>query len=142
MDTRLVPFTSHHGTRYDEETRERARELWFFLYGRNAEAGAKALEKECPGLEGRTVRRWAADGEWATWGEAAIGELAPGLAEAVVIDLVAGGPESVAYLRAAVRGEQKAEAARVYRHLKETRKDESEADERALAEEALAGLGG
>ncbi len=37
---------------------------------------------------------------------------------------------------------KKPEAARVYRHLKETRKDDSEGYVRALAEEALAALGG
>ena len=112
-DTRILPFSSHTGTRYDGETRERARQLWSFVHGRNGEAVAAAMQEECPGLEGRTVRRWAAEDGWAERVERDIRELAPAVHGATVVDLIAGSGEAIGYLRAAVRGEQKAEPARV-----------------------------
>ena len=112
-ETRVVPLDSHRGTRYSAEDRERVREAWFFLHSRNAEATARALQGEFPGLEGRTIRYWAAEEGWAAWGEDRLAALAPGIADSVKVDLIAGSVDAAAYLRAAVRGEAKAEPARV-----------------------------
>ena len=112
-DTRTALPPSHHGTRYGADTRDAAYQLWAFKHGRNAEAAARELGEECPGLEGRTVRRWAAEGGWAERVEREVVALAPAVHRATVVDLIAGAGEAAAYLRAAVRGEQRAEAARV-----------------------------
>ncbi len=105
---RPLPPTSHHGTRYDPEMRETAYQLWAFKHGQNAEAVARELGRddgECPGLEGRTVRRWATDGAWAERVAREIHELAPAIHAANVTSLIAASPEAIATVRAINRGD-------------------------------------
>lgn len=110
-DTRILlalPPSSHHGTRYDGETRELAYQLYAFKHGRNAEAVARELGAEggkCPGLEGRTVRRWAVDEGWAARSDREIRELAPAIHACNVTSLLAGAPEAILALREVARGE-------------------------------------
>ncbi len=105
---RPLPPSSHHGTRYDPETRELAYQLYAFKHGRNAEAVARELgadEGKCPGLEGRTVRRWAVEGGWADRADREIRELAPAIHAANVASLIAGSAEAVQAVREIQRGE-------------------------------------
>ncbi len=105
---RALPPASHHGTRYDAETLDFAFQLYAFKHGRNAEAVARELgadDAQCPGLDGRTVRRWARDYGWAARADREIQELAPAIHAANVTSLIAGGPEAIATVRAITRGE-------------------------------------
>ncbi len=112
-DTRTLRLVSHNGTRYDAEIRERVRESWFWLDGRNAEAVARRMQAQCPGLDARTIRRWATDEGWAAWGEEHVAELAPGIHRSVVVELIAGAHEAAVYIRNASRGTAIASPARV-----------------------------
>ncbi len=110
-DTRTLcplPPVSHHGTRYEAETRELAYQLYAFKHGRNAEAVARELgvvDGKCPGLEGRTVRRWAVERGWAACSDREIRELAPAIHASNVTSLIAGAPEAIQALREVARGE-------------------------------------
>ncbi len=111
LDTRTLralPPTSHHGTRYDAETLDLAYQLYAFKHGRNAEAVARELGAEngkCPGLDGRTVRRWAKEQGWAARSDREIRELAPAIHASNVTSLVAASPEAIQALREVARGE-------------------------------------
>lgn len=105
MDTVITPPTSYRGTRYDQDCRRKARELWAFVHSRNGEAVARAMQEEYPGIEGRTIRRWAEEDEWAAWVDAAIVDLAPHIHRSMVVDLILGAAESSRILRAMQRGE-------------------------------------
>ena len=104
---------AEHVDRYDDETRELARQLWTFRLGRNAERVAEELRESFPRLEARTVRYWATRDRWAERAAADIAAIAPALHQSIVVDLIAGAGEGVQHLRAVARGEVKAEPARV-----------------------------
>ena len=112
-DTADTRAESGHGTRYSDEIRELARQLWTFRFGRNTERVAEAMQEKCPNLDARTVRRWALDGGWAVRAGQDVAAIAPAIHEAIVVDLIAGASEGAQYLRAAARGDVRAEPARV-----------------------------
>lgn len=104
---------SDRGTRYDDETRDEAYQLWAFRYGRNAERVAEAMQERFPGLDGRTVRYWAQRDDWAVKVRQDLTALAPAIQQAIITDVIAGAGEGAQHLRAVARGEAKAEPARV-----------------------------
>lgn len=100
-----------HNNRYDASTRDLAYQLWAFRHGRNAEKVVTDLQISCPQLDGRTVRRWAVEGEWADRADREIRDLAPAIHESNVTSLIAGSPEAVQALREVARGDFSAAAA-------------------------------
>ncbi len=112
-DTATLALESHHGTRYTDEARELAYQLWAFKHGRNASSVAAAMQDEHPGLDERTVQRWAKDGDWVVKVRQDLTALAPAIQQAIITDLIAGAGEGAQHLRAVARGEAKAEPARV-----------------------------
>ncbi len=109
----LVRVPSTTSTRYDDEARDLAWQLWGFKHSRNGEAVARELQETYPGIDGRTIRRWADEGTWAETIPQQIRALAPAIHEGILIDLMAGAAEGASYLRAAARGEERAVQARV-----------------------------
>jgi hypothetical protein len=107
------PSPSTTATRYDAEARDLARQLWGFKHSRNAAAVARELGWTYPGLDERTIRRWAADEAWAVSIARSCRELAPAIHEGILVDLLAGAAEGASYLRAAARGDEPAAQARV-----------------------------
>jgi hypothetical protein len=112
-DPAVVRFPSNVATRYPDEARDLARQLWGFKLSRNAEAVAREMQTDYPGIEGRTIRRWADDGRWAETITQQVRALAPAIHEGILIDLMVGAAEGAGYLRAAARGEERAVQARV-----------------------------
>ncbi len=107
------PSTSTNATRYDAEARDLARQLWGFKHSRNAAAVAREMGRSYPGIDERTIRRWATDEAWAVSIAQGCRELAPAIHEGILIDLMAGAQEGAAYLRASARGDENAAQARV-----------------------------
>ena len=112
-ETPETALDGDRGARYPAETRDLARQLWTFKYARNAERVAEELRKEFPQLEARTVRYWANRDRWAERAAADVAAIAPDLDHSIVTDLIAGASEGAQYLRAAARGDVRAEPARV-----------------------------
>ncbi len=108
---RLSVLDRGRNNRYDTSTRDLAYQLWAFRHGRNAEKVVTELQDSCPQLDGRTVRRWAVEGEWAARADREIRELAPAIHESNVASLIAGSPEAVQALREVARGDFPAAAA-------------------------------
>lgn len=101
------------GTRYDRECYELARDLWAFVHSRNAASVSRDLQTEYPGIEARTISRWARLDDWAAWVEQRFRDIAPGIQRAVVIELINGSLDAARYLRRAVRGDDPASGPRV-----------------------------
>lgn len=89
------------GTRYDDETKERAYQLWAFVLGGNAEKVAARLAESKPPVkvDGRTVRDWVNRYKWPIRRYNDWQQIAPDLIRTLGIDLTFGLLETAAEMR-------------------------------------------
>jgi hypothetical protein len=82
-----------------------ARDIWAFQAGQNAAETARKLSDLGLYMHERTVRRWAAKDDWSSWARERIRELAPGVSELAVVELIFGSFEAAKVLRQIVNND-------------------------------------
>lgn len=90
---------------YDEGTQELAYQLWAYQCSRRVRDVVRALERDATGRipDEHTVRRWVREQDWPARVADDIRLIAPDMTMQVIVDLVAGRNDAVAYLRRVVR---------------------------------------
>ena len=88
-------------TRFSDEAREAAYQLWAFQYRGNAEKVSAALAKHDPPIkvDARSVQRWAKDGQWAIRKADDWRKIAPDLGRQTVIEADYGTLETAVRMR-------------------------------------------
>lgn len=95
------------GTRYPDETKELAYQLWAFLAGRNASEVSRMLATEEHGavtVPRETVAYWAREYGWAARVDRELESIAPDLRRQAFSELLIAGHEATRYLREVMRG--------------------------------------
>lgn len=97
------------GTRYSDETKEIAYQLWAFATARNASEVARQLKTEEWGhldVPRETVAYWAREYEWSKRADADVHSIAPNLRYQTFAELLFAGHDGARYIRRVVRGDE------------------------------------
>src|SRR5690606_3136682 len=97
IQVNLVPITAHGGDNWDQEQqfrqhppewREEAFELWAFVFGRNANATSREMERRGKRVPTQTILRWARTDNWRDKATDRLREMAPDVQAGIITDLI------------------------------------------------------